>query len=32
VNVRATTVIKDPAQDVQVTIVVSGTMPNVRWT
>jgi outer membrane protein assembly factor BamA/autotransporter translocation and assembly factor TamB len=29
VNVRATTVIKDPAQDVQVTIVVSGTMPNV---
>jgi outer membrane protein assembly factor BamA/autotransporter translocation and assembly factor TamB len=29
VNVRATTVIKDPAQDVQVTVVVSGTMPNV---
>ena len=29
VNVRATTVIKDPAQDVQVTIVVSGAMPNV---
>ena len=28
VNVRATTVIKDPAQDVQVTVVVSGTMPN----
>jgi translocation and assembly module TamA len=29
VNVRATTVIKDPAQDVQVTIAVSGTMPNI---
>jgi outer membrane protein assembly factor BamA/autotransporter translocation and assembly factor TamB len=29
VNVRATTVIKDPAQDVQVTVVVSGTMPNI---
>jgi outer membrane protein assembly factor BamA/autotransporter translocation and assembly factor TamB len=29
VNVRATTVIKDPAQDVQVTVMVSGTMPNV---
>ena len=29
VNVRATTVIKDPAQDVQVTVVVSGSMPNV---
>ncbi len=29
VNVRATTVIKDPAQDVQVTVVISGTMPNV---
>jgi outer membrane protein assembly factor BamA len=29
VSVRATTVIKDPAQDVQVTVVVSGAMPNV---
>jgi outer membrane protein assembly factor BamA/autotransporter translocation and assembly factor TamB len=29
VNVRATTVIKDPTQDVQVTVVVSGTMPNI---
>src|SRR5206468_7249108 len=29
VNVRATTVIKDPAQDVQVTVVASGTMPAV---
>jgi len=29
VNVHATTVIKDPAQDVQVTVAVSGTMPNV---
>jgi outer membrane protein insertion porin family len=29
VNVRATTVIKDPTQDVQVTVVVSGTMPQV---
>ncbi|PYQ49868.1 MAG: hypothetical protein DMF78_17180, partial [Acidobacteria bacterium] len=29
VSVRATTVIKDPAQDVEVTVVASGTMPNV---
>jgi outer membrane protein assembly factor BamA len=29
VNVRATTVIKDPTQDVEVTVVASGTMPNV---
>jgi outer membrane protein assembly factor BamA/autotransporter translocation and assembly factor TamB len=27
INVRATTVIKDPAQDVEVTVVASGTMP-----
>ncbi len=29
VNVRATTVIKDPNQDVEVTVVVTGTMPEV---
>jgi outer membrane protein assembly factor BamA/autotransporter translocation and assembly factor TamB len=29
VNVRATTVIKDPAQDVEVTVVVSGAMPQI---
>src|SRR5262249_47541922 len=29
VSVRATTVIKDPARDVEVTVVGSGTMPNV---
>ena len=29
VTVHATTVIKDPAQDVQVTVVITGTMPNI---